>query len=200
MKTKHLIRTAIIVSATLSASSLLATSPDTVNIADGATVDLVTGTFYDIFTSTTISSTSTALIDAVGTVDFEGELTGYYGFLKVANGLAFTFNPSTGSGNAKLTLGDPSFTSSTTFLKKGGAYQLLGYNGDDNTIVMDKYGVLDLTDADNGGALTLGKSLQMNSAADTHAPYLKFRLTTADTTQGTPAAGAPVIAIIAGNI
>lgn len=164
-------------------------------IDDGAML-VLTGNNNSNIISSTMDNSSTALVVFDGNLSFTGALDNFYGLLKLGNTRSVNFAPTNSATYGKINLND-SYTGTTTLVKKNGTYGVLGSFGD-YTVNIGDYGILDLTDDSNTGALTLANSLYF-STSGSHAGKISFKPSSHDNTQGTPV-DAKHIEITSGNI
>ena len=175
--TKFLTRLAIVSALFLCNSHLMAQD---LWVDDGSTMSFtITGSYAFNFSSYTANNSATPIMQ-IGDgspvdITLTGNFSAYYGNFMFSDGSTLHFAPSNSNIPAKMVIGGTGFTAATTFVKQTGALSIAGYDGSNNTIEIQPYGVLDLTDAANTDDLELSHSLYISSYNDANAGLIKFK-------------------------
>ena len=176
---KFIVNNAAILTLSLSSKS----APAGFEIADGGIVKLSeTGSYMNTFTSTTNNSTSTALLQTGSssaiTATLTGDLSGYYGRVTFYDGSTLNMSPSYAFtipsrfeiGGSSATATQTLAITSVTNLSNGDISNLT------NPIVLNNYGVLDLTGLTGDLTLTNGGIAINNVDGIPHDGLIKFKL------------------------
>jgi hypothetical protein len=171
MKSPNILRYNLFLGALLCSPAAFAESPQQIQIDDGGSVLVGALTCSDTFTTTTADNAASGILEVDGaTATLSGDLSGFYGYLKVDNGCLLTFSPLRSGSGAKVDMSGP-YAATTTFAKGNGTFSLSGYDGSGHTIALGDYAVLDLTSS--SGQLTLSQGLYLSSH-DANAGKIKF--------------------------
>ena len=150
-------------------------------IDNGGQVHLASGTLSNKFISIDPTNGSTALLQMgtsnLANVILTSDLSEYYGTITFVDGSVLNLNPSNTTVASKIILGG--FTAKTTLVKQGGAYTINGLNLNNNSLEIQRYGVLDLTNGSNTGDLYLSGSLYVTDYNDLQTGFIKFGINSA---------------------
>lgn len=145
-------------------------TPD-IEVSDGGTLELNTGTFGGVVTSTTQTSASTAAVkvNQDQTAELTGTYSGFYGTASVLSGATLNLNTDVTDFKAGFTLGGDGFTATSKLIVTKPVSVVNG-SGDHSSISLHKYGQLDVS-----ANVTLSGNVNFLAVpADATSPVVKF--------------------------